>query len=67
MPEDKNALELLRGRLEELESSKTDIAKSCGMTGQQLRHIESGRRSPTLAQAFAIEERFPEIAAKSWV
>lgn len=70
MDENHNGAELLKRRLEELQkedSTKTEIAKSCGMSVEQLRHIEAGRRSPTLAQALAIEDQFPEISARSWL
>ncbi len=45
---------------------KTTLAERMGMTVEQLRHIESGRRGPTLAQAVALEDHL-KIPIRAWL
>lgn len=46
--------------------TKTVLAESLGMTLAQLRHIEAGRRRPTLPQAVALEDEL-QIPIRSWL
>jgi len=46
--------------------NKTALATRLGMSIEQLRHITSGRRPPTLRQAVAIEA-LTEIPPRLWV
>ena len=56
----------LTDKLDGLDATKTKVAGLLGMTVEQLRHIEAGRRRPTLAQALAIEDVL-SIPARSWI
>ena len=51
--------------LEASPESKTDTATDLGMSVEQLRHIESGRRKPTLPQAVAFEDQLG-IPVRAW-
>jgi DNA-binding XRE family transcriptional regulator len=62
----KTPTRILAQAIEGRDGTKTEIAASIGMTVEQLRHIEAGRRQPILTQAIAIEDEF-EIPARSWV
>lgn len=46
--------------------SKTEFADSVGILLNQLRHIEVGRRIPTLPQAIALEDHL-EIPIRAWL
>ena len=46
--------------------NKSSLAKALGMTVEQLRHITSGRRPPTLKQAARIE-KLTKIPPRFWV
>ena len=48
------------------DSTKTEIAELCGMTAEQLRHVEAERRRPTLAQAVAFETHLG-IPVRTWL
>jgi len=48
------------------EGNKTTLAKALGMTVEQLRHLTSGRRPPTLRQAVRIE-KLTKIPPRFWV
>ncbi len=50
----------------ETELTKTRLAECLGMTVEQLRHIEAGRRRPTLDQAVALEDEL-EIPIRAWL
>ncbi len=50
----------------ETDSTKTELARGLGMTVEQLRHIEAGRRRPTLDQAVALEDEL-EIPIRAWL
>ena len=46
-------------------ATKTELAKSLGMSLGQLRHLETGRRRPLLPAAVAIEEKLG-IPVNAW-
>ena len=46
--------------------TKTELADSLGMSLAQLRHIEAGRRKPTLPQAIALEDHL-KIPIRVWL
>lgn len=54
----------LRGRGSQ--QTKTEIALLFDLSIEQLRHLETGRRKPTLAQACALED-YAEIPIRSWL
>lgn len=56
---------LLAAAIESSEASKTEIAKSLGISLGQLRHLETGRRRPLLPAAVAIEDEL-QIPIRSW-
>lgn len=57
---------LLASVLGGTETTKTEIAAALGMSIEQLRHIEAGRRSPTLSQAVALEDGL-RIPVRFWL
>lgn len=57
---------LLAAAIGAAEASKTEIAKSLGISLGQLRHIETGRRRPLLPAAVALEDEL-NIPIRAWV
>lgn len=61
-----NGRRLLAAAIDSSELSKTEFADSVGILLNQLRHIEVGRRIPTLPQAVALEDRL-KIPIRAWL
>ncbi len=57
---------LLAAKITDAKTTKTDFARGLGMTLEQLRHIETGRRRPTLEQGEAIRRRL-KIPVRAWL
>lgn len=57
---------LLTDAIDSSDLSKTEFADSVGILLNQLRHIEVGRRVPTLPQAIALEDHL-KIPIRAWV
>lgn len=57
---------LLAAAIEAAGASKTEIAKSLGISLGQLRHLETGRRRPLLPAAIALEDHL-KIPIRAWV
>lgn len=57
---------LLIAAINDFDSTKTALASRLGMSIEQLRHIEAGRRQPTLTQAVAIRDKL-SIPVTAWV
>lgn len=60
-----NGRRLLADWLKTTTESKTETAEGLGMSVEQLRHIETGRRTPTLPQAIVLEDKLL-IPIRSW-
>lgn len=52
--------------LDQYDGTKTELAAEAGISLGQLRHLATGRRRPTLAQAVQIEDTIG-IPVRSWV
>lgn len=62
----RNGPERLRRYLSGTQQTKSEVAKSLGMSAGQLRHIEIAGRPPTLPQACAIEDEIG-IPIRAWL
>ncbi len=51
--------------IKDFNGNRTEFAAERGMSVEQLRHIDSGRRPPTVEQAIAFEDK-DGIPIRSW-
>ena len=56
---------LLARAIKGFDGSRTEFAAAIEMSVEQLRHIEAGRRQPTLPQSIQLEDTY-EIPIRSW-
>lgn len=61
-----NGSRLLARAVKGSAQTKTELAAELGISIEQLRHIETGRRKPTLPQACALEDHLA-IPIRAWV